>query len=97
MPGWEKRRFVEGSLAQAAFLEQHQQWPVALTLLEDAMESCPTSTELSEAARHLRDRLHEHDREKKLARRIELIDQKIAAEAWSQALSLIETAQNGIS
>ncbi len=93
LPGWEKGRFIQDSLAQAAFLEQHQQWPVALTLLEQAMEACLGSTELLAAAERLRGRVNEHEREKRLARRLELIEQKITANAWPQALSLIEAAQ----
>ena len=93
LPGWEKRRFIQDSLAQTAFLEQHQQWPVAVTLLEEAIKTCPDSAELVEAAERLRGLLHEQERGKRLARRLELIEQKISAHAWSQALALIEAAQ----
>jgi tetratricopeptide (TPR) repeat protein len=93
LPGWEQRRFIQDSLTQAAVLEQHQQWPVAFTLLEEAIKACPDSAELLEAAERVRSRLHERERERKLARRLELIEQKITVQAWSQALPLIEAAK----
>jgi len=93
LPDWEKRRFIQDSLGRAAALEQRQQWPVALTVLEEALESAPASGEILEAAERLRQRLKEQERRKKLARRLETIGQRITGQSWPQALLLIETAQ----
>ncbi len=93
LPRWEKRRFIQGALSRVAELEQLQQWQVAVTVLEEALESCPESDELQGAAERFRDRVRQQDRQKKLARRLEMISQKIAARAWAQALTLIQAAQ----
>ena len=93
LPQWEQRRFVQEALNRAALLEQKQQWQVALTVLEEALEAHPGSAELMDAAERFRDRLQEQERRKKLTRRLETIRLRITAHAWPQALSLIEAAQ----
>lgn len=92
LPAWEERRFIQDALSRSAGLEQAQQWPVALTVLEEALETCPDAAELQEAAERLRTVLVDLERHKKLARRLETIGQKMAAGAWPQAIPLIESA-----
>ena len=92
LPRWEQHRFVQEALNRAALLEERQQWQVALTVLEEALEAYPASIELMDAAARFRNRLLEQERRKKLTRRLETIRQRIAANAWPQALSLIEEA-----
>ena len=93
LPEWEKLRFLRDTLNQVTGLEQAQQWSVALTLLEEALDVCPAAGELLEAAERIKDRLRNQERRKKLTRRVELIGQKITAQAWLQAFSLIEASQ----
>lgn len=96
LPEWEQRRFLhviqDYCLSRVAALEQLEQWPVALTVLDEALVACPASGEMMEAAERLRRRLQDQERRKKVARRVEAIEQKIAAKAWTDALSLIESA-----
>jgi len=92
LPAWEERRFVQDAINRSAGLEQAQQWPVALTVLEEALETCPDSAELQEAAEQLRAWLRDQEHQKKLARRLEAIVQKMAAGAWTQSIPLIESA-----
>ncbi|MDE3159522.1 MAG: TonB family protein [Acidobacteriota bacterium] len=96
LPEWEQRRFLhviqDYCLSRVAALEQLEQWPVALTVLDEALVACPASGEMMEAAERLRRRLQDQEKRKKVARRVEAIEQKIAAKAWTDALSLIESA-----
>ncbi len=92
LPAWEERRFIQDALGRSAGLEQAQQWPVALTVLEEALETCPDSAELQEAAERMRELLRDQERQRKLARRLEAIAQKMSTGAWPQALPLIESA-----
>jgi TonB family protein len=92
LPAWEERRFIQDALNRSVGLEQAQQWPVALTVLEEALETCPDSAELRESVERLRNLLRDQERQRKLARRLETIGQKMAAGAWPQALPLIELA-----
>ena len=64
-----------------------------MTLIDQALETCPASRELLEAADRLRNRRREQERRKKLARRLDAIQQKIGAGVWAEALSLIAGAQ----
>jgi eukaryotic-like serine/threonine-protein kinase len=93
LPDWENRRFVQDCLGRAAALEKLEQWAVALALVEQALETCPAAEELRQTAARFRDRQREQDQRKKLARRLETIWQKLTAEAWPQALRLIEAAR----
>jgi protein TonB len=93
LPQWEQNRHVQAALGRAAALEQLQQWQVALTILGEALQAYPASEELTGAARRVRDQLADHERQKKLVRRLELIGQKIAAQSWRQALTLLENTQ----
>jgi protein TonB len=93
LPGWEMARFLEDTLGRVASLEQLQQWPVALTVVEEALETYPSAPELLEAAERLRNRLSDRERRKKLGRRLDAIRQKISIESWSQAFLLLEAAQ----
>jgi protein TonB len=97
IPAWENRRFVQDCLARAAALEQVEQWSVAMTLVEQALEASPGSVELQDAAERLRQRRREEESRKKLARRLEAIQQKIGAQSWTEALALIEAAQREFS
>ena len=90
---WEKRRFIAEAMGRIAALEQLQQWAVALTVAEEASQTCPDSPELHEAGGRLRGLLQEQVRRNKLARRVELIRQKIATQSWQQALSLLAAAR----
>ncbi|HEV3331428.1 MAG TPA: TonB family protein [Bryobacteraceae bacterium] len=92
LPGWEERRFIQDALTRSAGLEQAQQWSVALTVLQEALETCPDSVELQEAAEQLRVVLRGQEVQKKLARRLDAIAQKMSAGAWQQAIPLIESA-----
>jgi TonB family protein len=84
-PEWERRRLVQDCLCRVAALEQAQQWPVALTVLEEALEACPASDELQRAAGRLRAQLREQERRKKLARWINDIRQSLADGELEQA------------
>src|SRR5581483_2222402 len=94
---WEQRRFVrviqEYSLSRVAALEQLEEWSAALAVLDEALITCPESEELHEAGERVRCRVQEQQRQKKLASRVEAIEQQVAAQIWSQALSLIAAAQ----
>ena len=93
LPRWERERRVQATLDGAAMLEELRQWQAALTILEEALHSYPDSEELIAASKRVRDRLVDDVRQKKLAHRVELIGQKIAAQSWRQALSLLEGTQ----
>ncbi|HYM11532.1 MAG TPA: protein kinase [Bryobacterales bacterium] len=90
---WERRRFLRETLDRVAALEQRQQWRAALTVLQEALQSHPDAAELTEAAERLQSRLRENERQRKLARRLEIIRHKMAEQAWMQALLLIEDSQ----
>lgn len=94
LPQWEQNRQVQAALARVASLQQIQQWQVALTILDEALRSYPASEELTAAAQSLRDQLLDQERQKKLARRLELIGQKLAEQSWRQALTLLENTQS---
>jgi protein TonB len=93
LPEWERKRHVQDALGRAETLEQLQQWQAALTVIEEAQQSYPSSAELRHAAARVGNRLMEHEREKKLARRLELIRQQIATRSWRQALTFLENTQ----
>ena len=93
LPLWEQKRDVQATLARAGALEQTQQWQAALTVLEEALQSYPASEELIAAAKRARDRMAQHERQRKLGRRVESISQKIAGHSWKQALTLLEQTQ----
>ena len=93
LPQWEQDRQVQAALGRVAALEELQQWQVALTTVEEALQSFSASEELTGAARRVRDRLADQERQNRLARRLELIGQKIAAASWKQALALLESTQ----
>jgi len=90
---WEMTRSIEGTLKRVASLEQLEQWPVALTVVEEALLTYPSAQELLDAAYRLRNQIAERERRKKLTRRLEIIRQKISIESWSQAVLLIEAAR----
>ena len=89
---WEQKRHVQGALARAATFEEMQQRQAAATLLEEALETYPAAEELIEALRQVRGRLAEQERSRRLARRLDLIGQKIAAQAWREAQALLKDA-----
>jgi len=93
LPSWEQKRHVQDALARAASLEQLEQWQAALTVVEEAQQTYPSDNELSAAAERLKSRVVDDERRKKLARRIELIRQQIAARSWRRALTLLENTQ----
>ncbi len=77
-----------------AALEERQQWPLALTTVEEALQSYSASAEFDRVrAQRVRDRLVEQERQNRLARRLELIGQKVAAGSWKQASALLDTTQ----
>jgi len=92
-PEWERRRLVQDCMQRVATLEQAQQWAVALTMLEEALESCPASEELLSAADRLRTQLREQERRKKLTRWINEIRQALADGELDQAE---ETLRRGL-
>ncbi len=92
LQAWEKRRSIEECLRQVDALEQMEQYPVALTVLEDALSANPGSDELRAAAERVRGRAAELERQRKLNRRLELIRRKMAAQDWPQALAVIASA-----
>lgn len=93
LPGWEQKRQVQATLGRVATLAQLQQWQAALTILEESLQAYPASEELIAETTRVRNEFVEHERRKKLARRLELIKQKIAAQSWGHALTLLESAQ----
>ncbi len=93
LPKWEEKRQVRDALARALTLEQLRQRHAALTVIGEALEAYPSSAELRAAAERIAEHLAEDERQKKLARRIELIRQQMAAGSWRQALLLTETTQ----
>jgi TonB family protein len=92
VPQWERDRHVQTALAQAAVFEQQQQWEAALTILE-ALESYPDSAELAAALQRVRSQLLARERQRRLARRIESIQLKIARHAWKPAVRLLDATQ----
>jgi periplasmic protein TonB len=93
LPQWEQERQEQAALAQAAVLEEQQQWQAALSILEGALQPYPHSAVLSAAAKRVQELLSRHESEKKLARRLELIRQKIAEQSWKQAAQLLDATQ----
>ncbi len=93
LPAWERRRLEQDAINRAALLEEKQQWTVALTVLEEALKASPDSAELEAAVERFRERIRDQERQKRLARRIETIRQRMDSGAWGQALGLIESAQ----
>jgi protein TonB len=93
LPGWEERRHAQDALTRAQTLEQLQHYQAALTVIEEALQPYPANPNLCEAARRIRVQLTDHERHKKLARRLELIKQQIGARAWRHALTLLENTQ----
>jgi protein TonB len=93
LPVWEERRGVRDALGRAMTLEQSQQWLAALTVVEEAQQTYPSSEQLAEAAERIRKGLIDDRRRKKLLRRLELIGQQVAAKSWRQALSLLENTR----
>jgi TonB family protein len=93
LPAWNARRFVSDVLARAAALDQLQGAGVALSVVEEALQSYPASGELSKAAGQLRDRVRCQERQKRLSRRLEAIRRRIDSQAWPQALALLEPAR----
>jgi protein TonB len=94
LPAWEQKRYVLATLTRSATLEQLEQWQAALTLLEEALRAYPAAEELLGAAQRVREASVEHERRRKLARRIDLIEQRIDAESWRPALALLESTQS---
>ena len=90
---WQKQRAIQEALRQVNALVQLQQWPVALTLVEEALETYPGFPDLVEAAERLRSRLSDEERRRKLARRLDAINQQVSAQAWPQAFRMIEAAE----
>ncbi|HEY1338822.1 MAG TPA: TonB family protein [Bryobacteraceae bacterium] len=93
LSAWELERRCRDAMARAAALEQLEQWQGALTILEEALVATPEADELMEAAVRVRSRLESHERKARLARRVEAIGQKIAAQSWKQALTLLDKAE----
>ncbi|HWB84018.1 MAG TPA: TonB family protein [Bryobacteraceae bacterium] len=93
LPEWEQRREVQDALVRAQTLEQLQQWQAALTVIEEALQAYPSNETLQASADRIRESLVEHQRRRKLARRIELIRQQIVAGSWRNALTLLDNTQ----
>jgi protein TonB len=93
LPQWEQDRHVQAALGRVAALEELQQCQMALTIVEEALQSYSASAELTDAARRVRDRLANQERQTRLARRVELIGQKIGAQCWTQALPFLENTE----
>ena len=93
LPEWEEKRQAREALARAVTLEQLQQWQAALTVIEEALEAHPSSAELHEAAERIAAHSADSERRKKLARRVDLLGQQIAAGSWRQAFSLLENTR----
>lgn len=93
LPQWEQKRNVQDALGRAANLEQLHQGQAALTILEEALQAYPADQELTAAAGSLRQRLADQEHRKKLARRLEIIEQKIAAQSWREAFTLLKEAR----
>ena len=74
-------------------VEEQRQLQMALTVIEEALQSYSASEELTDTAKRARARLANRERQNKLARRLELIGQKIATQSWMPALALLESAQ----
>ncbi|HLK50225.1 MAG TPA: TonB family protein [Bryobacteraceae bacterium] len=89
---WEGRRLVQDCLHRAAVLEQAHQWAVALTVVEEALETCPESTELQEAVERLRARQRGQELQKKLARWTAEARQALADGEIAQAEQVLRLA-----
>ena len=94
LPQWEQNRHVQAALGRVAALEDLQQWQVALTIIEEALQSHSASAELTNEARGIRDRLADQERQTRLTRRLELIGRKISSQSWKQAEALLESTQD---
>jgi protein TonB len=93
LPHWEQKRHVQATLGRVATLLQLEQSQAALTTLDEALQTYPGDEQLLAEVKRIREQLVDQEREKKLARRLELIGQKIAAQSWKQALTLLETTR----
>ena len=89
---WEARRLVEDCLDRVATLEQAQQWAVALTVVEEALEICPSSSELQQAVERLRARSRDQERRKKLSRWVAEIREALADGDDAQAEETLQRA-----
>ena len=93
LPCWEQKRHVQAALGRSATLEHAQQWQTALTILEESLQAYPANADLIAAANRVRSQLLDHERQRKLARRVELISQQIKGYSWRQALALLENTE----
>jgi TonB family protein len=89
---WESRRLVEDCLRRVTTLEQAQQWAVALTVVEEVLETCPSSAELQQTVERLRARLRDQDRRKKLSRWVSEIREALADGDDAQAEETLQRA-----
>ena len=89
LPAWQKRRFIQDAVRRAAALEQLQQWSVALTVIEEALETCPGAEVLLEAAGRLRAQLQDREHRKKVARLTAEVRQCLADGDIAQAEEIL--------
>ena len=90
---WEKHRSIQDALARATALEQREQWRPALTVLQEAARSYPDAPDLIQAIERLQIQIRENDHQRKLARQLEMIGQKMAERAWGRARAMIDEAR----
>ena len=89
-----KESGTKGALQRTAAPRATGTVAVGSTILEEALELCPESEELAIATRRVRDRFDDREREKRLARRLKLIRDRIASRSWRTALALLDDTQN---
>jgi len=89
---WETRRLVEDCLRRVETLEQAQQWAVALTVVEEALETCPSSAALQQTVQRLRAHLRDQERRKKVSRWVSEIREALADGDDAQAEETLRRA-----
>ncbi|HZS52259.1 MAG TPA: protein kinase [Bryobacterales bacterium] len=94
LPEYERRQFTQHAIARSSDLEARGQTHAALALLGEALTRYPKSEELAAAARQMRARRDQAERQQRIAQRLEAIERKIAEQAWAQALVLAQAARS---
>jgi hypothetical protein len=94
LPEYERRQFTQHAIARSSDLEARGQTRAALALLGEALTRYPKSEELAAAARQMRARRDQAERQQRIAQRLEAIERKIAEQAWAQALALAQAARS---
>src|SRR5579884_196087 len=94
LPEYERRQVIQHAIARSSDLESRGQTRAALELLGEALSRYPKSEQLAAAAKQMRARRDQAQRQRRIAQRLEAIERKIADQAWAQALALAQAARS---